>query len=350
MTWDDVSACARDHESTWDLDPGAAGSNWGIHRADSPPHDRLLGPVHPRGPACGLVAVGDAIVHHWGDIDRADLTFSVAKTYLAMLAGIAHRDGLLPDVDQPVVRSVPGIGFDDGANRQITWRHLLHQTSEWEGSCFGVPDQVDRYRRVSFQPPPQGEAAATKGTARPLHPPGEYWEYNDVRINQLSLALLHRFREPLPEVFARALAGPAGCSAGWRWRGYDNSWIELGGRRMQSVPGGTHWGGGVSIGARDQWRIARLLMGDRPDVMPGDWVRAMRTPVALAPFYGYLTWLNGDRQVVPSASPAAFFAIGAGSSVIWHEPARDLVAVIRWIEADAVDGLVSLIGKVLDGE
>jgi hypothetical protein len=32
------------------------------------------------------------------------------------------------------------------------------------------------------------------------------------------------------------------------------------------------------------------------------------------------------------------------------EPARDLVAVIRWIEADAVDGLVSLIGKVLDGE
>ena len=34
MTWDDVSAYARDHESTWDLDPGAAGGNWGIHRAD----------------------------------------------------------------------------------------------------------------------------------------------------------------------------------------------------------------------------------------------------------------------------------------------------------------------------
>jgi len=34
----------------------------------------------------------------------------------------------------------------------------------------------------------------------------------------------------------------------------------LDGKRMQSVPGGTHWGGGVSISARDQARVGQLLL------------------------------------------------------------------------------------------
>ena len=350
-SWMTVTEQALANESHWDHVPGEAGANLGIHGNDRPPYNRLLGPVSARGPACGLVAIGDHIVHRWGDIDRADLTFSIAKTYLAMLAGVAQRRGLIADVDEPVSQTVRGIGFDEtgaGANHRITWRQLLQQTSEWEGSCFGIPDQVDRYRRVSFQPPPApGEVVGAKGDARPLQAPGTWWEYNDVRINQLSLALLHRFAEPLPDVFARELATPADCSADWRWRGYDNSWVTINGQPMQSVPGGTHWGGGITISARDQWRLARLLMGDRPELLPRQWLSAMRTPCALASFYGYLVWLNTDRRVVPSAGESSFFAVGAGSSVIWHDPDRDLVAVIRWVEADGVDAVVAAINAAL---
>jgi CubicO group peptidase (beta-lactamase class C family) len=57
---------------------------------------------------------------------------------------------------------------------------------------------VDRWRKVSHDPRPAG---GRKGDARPLQAAGTYWEYNDVRINQLSLALLHLFGRPLPEVF-----------------------------------------------------------------------------------------------------------------------------------------------------
>ena len=85
--------------------------------------------------------------------------------------------------------------------------------------------------------------AGPKGGARPLQPPGSYWEYNDVRINQLALALLHLFRRPLPEVFLERLLRPLGGGEGFAWRGYDDAWIELPGvGRVQSVPGGTHWG------------------------------------------------------------------------------------------------------------
>ena len=377
--WQDVVRFAQVNESTWCRDPGLAdggGAGWGIHHLDPAPWNRLKGPVAARGPASGLIEVGGRIVCSWGEPDRADYTFSVAKTYLALLAGIASREGLLVDVDEPVVNRVPGIGFDHGAARSISWRHLLQQTSEWEGSCFGVPDQVDRYRRIGFQPAApdagQGFALPVKGDARPLRAPGTFWEYNDVRINQLSLALLHLFREPLPEVFAREVLRPIGASNDWSWLGYDDSTVEIDGQRMQSVPGGTHWGGGVRISARDQLRIARMLL-DRglarrqPDsrrtgggaadlldvgavrVLPSEWIDRMLEPCAIAPFYGFLGWLNRERVVMPSASAQSWFAIGAGSSIVWHDASRDLVAVFRWIEATATDGLVARVLAALEG-
>src|SRR5262249_15525096 len=155
-------------------------------------------------------------------------------------AGIAYDRGLLPDPDEPVVARIHGIGFERGQNAHVTWTHLLQQTSEWEGECFGIPDQVERYRTVQFQ---TVRATGRKGDLRPLQSPGTYWEYNDVRINQFALALLHLFRRPLPEVFREAVMRPIGASDEWSWVGYDNAWIDLDGRRVQSVPGGTHWGG-----------------------------------------------------------------------------------------------------------
>ena len=263
---------AVEHETPWSRETG---NSWGIHHLDPPPWNRLLGPVHSRGPVSGTIVVDGRTLTSWGEPERADLTFSVAKTYLALLAGVAHDRGLLPDVDEPVGVRVPGIGFDAGRNAQVTWEHLLQQTSEWEGECFGVPDQVDRYRTVQFQ---GGVAAGKKGDPRPLEAPGTHWEYNDVRINQLSLALLHLFGRPLPEVFRESIMQPIGASERWRWVGYDNAWVDIGGRKVQSVPGGTHWGGGVSIGSIDQARVGQLLLDDGRangrQVISREWIAA----------------------------------------------------------------------------
>ena len=88
-------------------------------------------------------------------------------------------------------------------------------------------------------------------------------------------------------------------------------------------------------------------MGDRPDLLTPDWTAAMTTPCALAPFYGYLIWLNTGRRVMPAAGESSFFAVGAGSSVIWHDPSRDLIAVIRWVEADGANAVVAAIDAAL---
>lgn len=336
---DDAIAFAIAHETRWSRD---IGPGWGIHHHDPAPWNVLRGPVHGRGGVSGVVMVDGREVAAWGEPDRADLTFSVAKTYLALLAGIAHDRGLIPDVQEPIGRRVPGIGFDSGHNAGITWEHMLQQTSEWEGSCFGLPDVAERYRTVQFQ---EVTAPGTKGEARPLRVPGSFWEYNDVRVNQLSLALLHLFRRPLPEVFREAIMEPVGASDGWRWAAYDDAWTTIDGVRMQSVPGGSHWGGGVSISSRDQARIGTLLLdggvarGRR--VLSGEWIQRMTTPCTIAPFYGYLTWLNTGRRVFPGVPDTGFFAFGAGSSFTWMQPGHRLVVVVRWIDADHADGFFS---------
>ncbi len=354
----DAFSFSQLHEVAWPRDPLAVPAvgqvPFGVHHADPVPWNRPRGPLHARGGVSGVVLQHGKEIAAWGEPDRADLTFSVAKTYLALLAGVAHSyAGLLPDPDEPVVERLPGIGFDSEHNRTITWAHLLEQTSEWEGACFGLPDTVDRNRVVSHDPRP---VTGKKGDARPLRTPGTYWEYNDVRINQLSLALLHLFRQPLPEVFRETILAPLNAGENFAWRGYDDAWTEIMDsahvqHRMQSVPGGTHWGGGVSISARDQAKIGQLLLNDGSfngqQIIPASWVRSMRRPCKIAPFYGWLMWLNADGTQFPGASKDASFMVGAGGHYTWIEPAHDAVIVVRWLDSAHAAGFMQRISNAL---
>jgi CubicO group peptidase (beta-lactamase class C family) len=241
--------------------------------------------------------------------------------------------------------SVQDGGFEGPQNRGITWRHLLQNTSEWEGSLFGKSDVIDRDRNLTV------EGRGQKGLPRPLHPPGEYWEYNDVRVNRLSLALLRRFGRPLPEVFAERIMAPIGTSAEWHWHGYDTSWVEVGGRRVQSVSGGGHWGGGVFIHAEDQARIGLLALRggewDGRQLLPAEWIAECRRPCALNPAYGLLWWLNTGRAKWPGASADSVCFVGAGGNITWIDSAHDLVAVLRWTDPAGLDAFMAAVTAAL---
>ena len=211
-----------------------------------------------------------------------------------------------------------------------------------------MPDQVEHNRRVSHDPkPPEGK----KGERRSLRAPGTYWEYNDVRINQLSLALLHLFRRPLPEVFLESVLQPIGGGRDFRWEGYDDAWVEIGGRRMQSVPGGTHWGGGISISARDQARVGQLFLDggvhEGREIIARDWAERMVTPNVVAPFYGLLTWLNRDGRMFDDATRASWFMFGAGGNTVWIDPDHEAVVVWRWLDGAHSAGFVSRVAQGL---
>ncbi len=342
----DAIALAETVESTWPRDLEAMSMLPGVTEIEPPPWNEILGPLKSRGGPSGLVLRHGLIAGQWGEPERVEMTFSIAKSYLAVLAGLAVADGLIGDIDDPVSQTVLIAAFTSPHNRRITWRHLLTQTSEWEGTLFDKPDLVDRNRQVGAN-----ADNSRKGQHRNLVAPGGFWEYNDVRVNVLSLALLHRFRRPLPKVLKERIMDPIGASGHWQWHAYRNGVVEIEGRPMACVPGGSHWGGGIWIDSYDHARFALLIQrqgrwGDR-ELLPASWIQALRTPCPIRPDYGFLWWLNTDGAVYPSAPTTSLFTRGAGSHVIWIDPALELIMVARWIDKESVDDLIGAVMAAL---
>lgn len=85
-----------------------------------------------------VVFKGDSIIseHYWGIHHRETVSnsFSAAKTFVALLIGIAIEEGKIKSLDDKVGTYIPE--FREGAKAEITIRHLLMMASglDWEES------------------------------------------------------------------------------------------------------------------------------------------------------------------------------------------------------------------------
>ncbi len=310
-----------------------------VPKGERHPYDRQLGPLKDRSIAAGLVVKNGYLVAEFGPVESVEVTFSCSKSYLSAVAGLAFGDGLITDLDDLVGRTVRDGGFDSEHNAQITWRHQLEQTSEWEGELFGIPDWIDRDRKVGSSAPGLegtviGGSAALSDECRDLQSPGTFWEYNDIRVNRTSLSLLRLFHAPLPEILKTRIMDPIGASDTWAWHGYETSWVEEGGREIHSVSGGAHWGGGVWINSYDHARFGLLYLHrgrwGTEQILTQKWIDHTTTPSELNPEYGLLWWLNHQGSISERACAESFAARGAGGNIVFVEPEKDLVIVLRW--------------------
>jgi CubicO group peptidase (beta-lactamase class C family) len=329
------------------------------------PFGQAVGPFKERGGPAGVVIRRGYLVAEWGDTARVDMTFSVTKSFLSSVVGLAYDRKMIRslqdrvrDYMSPVNSLAPGQGrgraeslgrpqllepFETEHNRKITWEHLLRQTSDWEGTLWGKPEWADR---------PSSNPAEWR--TRKRHEPGAVYEYNDVRVNALALAALGVWRRPLPQVLREHLMDRIDASPTWRWYGYETSWVELDGEAVQSVSGGGHWGGGMFIGARDMARFGLLTLrrGRWKDkqILSEEWLRLATTPTSVQPTYGFMNFfLNTDRKYLPSAPASAFAHVGNGTNVVYVDAENDLVVVARWIENGAVDGFISRVLASIGG-
>ena len=286
---------------------------------------KLLGSMPTsRATTNGLVLRHGYIVAEWGDTQRPDPTYSVAKSVLATILGLSVDHGLVPDLRAPVARSIQDSGYDSEHNRLITWEHHARQTSEWEGELWGK--NADFIGREAFG---QGERKP-----RALEASGTHFEYNDVRINRFALSLLRLWGRPLPAVLKTEIMDPIGASNSWQWVPYPNAVATVDGQVLPSVSGGTRWGGGLRISARDEARFGYLMLRQgrwgRRQIVSATWVKQATTRGPIGPDYGYLWWLNTAQKAWPDAPTTSYAALGAGSNTIWVDPAHDLVIVWRW--------------------
>ena len=304
------------------------------------PFNEIVGPTKPRGDANGMIVRHGYIVAEWGDTQRVDMTFSVTKSYLSTVAGLAWDAGMIRDLHDPVRRYVRDGKFDGDHNARITWHHLLQQTSDWSGTLWDKPDWADR---------PEG-SDRQKWVNRDLHAPGTYYKYNDVRVNLLAYSLMSVWREPLPVILRQKIMDPIGASPTWRWHGYKNSWVTLQGRKMQSVSGGGHWGGGLFICTRDHARFGYLFLRNGrwrdQQLISEKWIEALRVPTEVKSDYGYMWWLNTDGKRISKAPATSFWGAGFGGNYIYVDQENDLLVVLRW--TPRLEGVINRIVESID--
>lgn len=305
------------------------------------PDHKLLGPTKERGGPAGLIIKDGYIIAQWGDIERVDMTFSVTKSYLSTMAGLALHDGLITSAKDKVDKYVWDGTFGGEHNSQITWEHLLHQTSDWSGTLFGLNDWADR---------PARDATYDEWKYRELKAPGTHFKYNDVRVNLLSYSLINVWRRPLPQVLKERIMDPIGASTTWRWYGYENSWVTMDGQQMQVVSGGGHHGGGIFINALDHARFgllfARKGKWNDNQLIAESWTQAVQTPASAYESYGYMWWLNQGPRKWDNLPEHLFYAAGFGGNFIVVDQEKDLVIVTRWLAPSQIGELVR---KIYDG-
>ena len=353
----DAIEFAKAHESSANPNLKIAHYESGFGRE---PFGYPVGPMKTRGQATGLIIYKGMVVGQWGDPTRVDLTFSVAKSFLSTTAGLAVREGLISDEMDLVYPYMAPIYpynptkammnksdhlfeddvfdlFDTEHNKSIRWDDLLRQTSDWEGTLWGKPDWADR--------PAEG---VKEKRSRAQNSPGSVYEYNDTRVNVLALALLNVWRKPLPKVLKEHIMDPIGASDTWRWTGYENSFVIVDGEIIQSVSGGSHWGGGMMLSAWDQARFGYLTLHNGnwngKQLIPKSWIDKSKTPTPAKPDYGFMNYfLNEDQKAIPAAPKTAFFHLGAGTNMIYVDQENELVIVARWIPNGDKAELVKLV-------
>ncbi len=303
-------------------------------------HRDIIGPTKDHdGGVNGLIIRNGYIVAEWGDVERVDMSYSVTKSFITLMTGLAIDKGYIGDVHDPVCLYVRGQDelddFSSDHNRKVTWDHLLRMTSEWDGEVWGKPWNAEGRRQPAD---------------KPLQEPGTFYVYSNVTTARLALAVMQVLREPLPKVLREKVMNPIGASTTWRWKGYDNAWIEIDGQKMQGSSSGGGWGGSMWIDAPDLARMGLLTLHqgewDGKQLISGDWFEKAETPTGIRQDRGFNNWnLNTGRKALPEAPESAFFHSGSGNRV-YVDRENDLVVVIRWM--DTGEAYREFIGKIVN--
>ncbi|MGB1113865.1 MAG: serine hydrolase domain-containing protein [Flavobacteriaceae bacterium] len=303
------------------------------------PFHEILGPTKKRGGPAGVILKKGYQIASWGDLKRVDMTFSVTKSYLSTVAGLAFDRKLLSPHDL-LIDYIWDHTYEGPHNSQIKWEHLLNQSSDWSGTLWGGHDWADR-------PPLEGTIDDWKNRA--YFTPGTRFEYNDVRVNLLAYSLLQVWRKPLPQVLKESIMDPIGASSTWRWHGYKNSWVTLDGNYMQSVSGGGHSGGGLFINTEDHARFGLLFLNqgkwEDKQLLSTEWIKKAISPSPAQANYGYMWWLNkkGTDRYWEGVPESVYYAAGFGGNFIVIVPEEELVLVVRWLEPNKMGAFVKTV-------
>jgi CubicO group peptidase (beta-lactamase class C family) len=245
-----------------------------------------------------------------GSREELETSFSVAKSFLATLIGIAIEEGAIGGLDEPITRRLPELEERDPRFARIRIRDLLSMSSGIRYEEGGMPwsdDAVTYYgtdlREVALEDT-EIERAPDMG-----------WHYNNFNPLLLGLLLERATGMPVAEYMESRLWRPMGAEADASWS-LDSE--DSGFEKMES---------GVNARARDFARFGLLMLRDGRAqtghvVAPG-WVRAATVDRSGYFGYGLGWWVEAGSR----GGQSPFLARGKYGQVVVVDPAHDAVVV-----------------------
>ena len=252
--------------------------------------------LHVTDTAALLVLRDGAVVHEQyrltGGPDVQWISFSVAKSFVSALVGIAVQHGHIRSVDDPIsdyIDTDPGSAYEG-----VRIKDVLQMSSgaRWNEDYSDPASDVVRL----------GEALAPGGgldrfvaSAAPDVAPGTVCQYNSTDTQALGALLVRATGRSITDFMQEHLYEPLGMESDGYWL------LDAAGREMAF--------GGVNLTARDFAKLGELyrLGGARngTQVVPAEWVAASIVPDAphlewgrpviagenLPDGYGYQWWL-----------------------------------------------------------
>ena len=273
-----------------------------------------------------LIVKGDHLLYegYFNGAGRSSTmtSFSVAKSFVSALIGVAIADGKI-GLDDPIIRYLPELAGRPGLS-EIRVRHLLAMASglHYSGTGSGGGPFGDD-ARTYYDPDLRALALTVKAEVRP----GTRWQYNNFHPLLLGLILERATGESVSAYLSDKIWKRVGMEAPGSWsldsrhNGFEKMESGLNGRAVDFAKFGLlYLHGGVWQG-REIVPPAWVQASTRHDPTvagpstspPGEeWARALD--------YGYLWWID------PKA-PGRFFAMGNFGQVIYVAPDRDAVLV-----------------------
>lgn len=250
------------------------------------------------------------------------ISFSMGKSVVSTLVGLAVADGKIASIDDKVSVYLPDVA--GGAYEKATIRNVLEMSS---GSSFDESQATatsDLARFIGVFAKNQGGLYDFAKAYTAVREPGVKFNYASADTEVLGALVSKAVGEPLATYLSRKVWQPMGAEADARWI------LDAPGSSGHEVAAG-----GIISRLRDYGRFGLLFARggnlNGKQIVPAEWVKqathansphmqigniGTNSPLG----YGFQWWLpDGDKD--------AFMAIGIHGQYIYVDPKRDLVIV-----------------------
>lgn len=263
-----------------------------------------------------LVVHRDRLVYerYFDGAERTDrqTSFSVAKSLVSTLIGIAIDEGHIGSVTDPVTDYLPELAARDPRFREISLRDLLTMSSGIRYVEEGLPWSDDA---LTYYATDLGELALTHTQVE--EPPGRTWRYDNYHPLLLGLVLERATGMSVSEYTSTRLWQPLGAEGDATWS-------------LDSADGLEKLESGFNARPVDYARFGLMMLHEGRwngrQIVSADWVEeaTMRSrSTDPADFYQYLWWVGPPEPT----GDAPFFAEGKYGQMVGVFPDQDMVIV-----------------------